>query len=177
MVSWGPFHHILDSFLCKCDFICSVGNSFFYSCTFLYSMCFPAVGPIGSIFVLQQFIGMFDFCYAHTEGTRSHMHSAYQLLRQAWYLPRKTDNPDGTMKVDVEETDYCALAQLWTAEWLRFGMFEKMRETMKLNMVPTLCSIYIPNIVDEVFMVLRCGVWSSPVLPGFVCSLSFHSAI
>ena len=93
-------------------------------------MCFPAVGPIGSIFVIQQFIGMFGFCCAHTEGTRSHMHYAYQLLRQAWYLPRKTDNPDGTMKVDVEETDYCALAQLRTAEWLRFGMFEKMKETI-----------------------------------------------
>lgn len=58
------------------------------------------------------------------------MHSAYHLLRQAWYLPRKTDNPDGTMKVDVEETDYCALAQLRTTEWLRFGMVEKMKKTI-----------------------------------------------
>lgn len=127
MVSWGPFTISLILFWASVIlFVQWQTHSFFP----VYNMCFPAVRPIGSIFVIQQFIDMFGFCCAHTEGTRSHMHSAYQLLRQAWYLPRKTDNPDGTMKVDVEETDYCALAQLWTAEWLRFGMFEKMKETI-----------------------------------------------
>ena len=66
-----------------------------------------------SILVIQHFIGM---CLVFVVLTpKVHVRTCMLHITccdKAWYLPRKTDNSDGTMKVDVEETDYCALAQL-----------------------------------------------------------------